>query len=312
MKRGLIALLVVLVSFGGVLAQEIVSYHADIDVSGQVLVESVSISIRNNHETALRRLTYPFSGQVRGLKTFDESGGLESEVKVRGGKSYVTTILRDPLGLDENTTIRYEFEDPAAVSSFNGTYILSTSFPLLANVKTFELSLRLPEGSGVVDPDVDIVPAPTEITSDGRAVILRWMASNPSEFRVFVRYRMFAPSTPLPTPPDGGGAPLLEDPALQLSLSVLLLLIFAGLLAIRIRSRPRIEEKIEVLKEDEQLILKIVSEEEGIEQREIQRRTDFSKTKVSKILAELERRGAIRKEPMGKKNKIYLAEKLKE
>ncbi|MFV2040863.1 MAG: helix-turn-helix transcriptional regulator [Candidatus Hydrothermarchaeales archaeon] len=44
----------------------------------------------------------------------------------------------------------------------------------------------------------------------------------------------------------------------------------------------------------------------------MQRKTDFSKTKVSKILSELERREAIRKESMGKKNKIYLTEKLKD
>jgi uncharacterized membrane protein len=81
---------------------------------------------------------------------------------------------------------------------------------------------------------------------------------------------------------------------------------------LKVRSRPRIQEKIDILKEDEQLILKIVAEDDGIDQREIQRRTDFSKTKVSKILTELEKREAIRKESMGKKNKIYLTQKLKE
>ncbi len=91
-----------------------------------------------------------------------------------------------------------------------------------------------------------------------------------------------------------------------------MLFIFAILLFIRLRTHESIEGKIDILKEDEQLILKIVAEEDGIEQREIQRRTDFSKTKVSKILAELDKRGAIRKETVGKKNKIYLTEKLKD
>ncbi len=316
-KRSLIVLCLILISINAAYGQEISEYTARIDVDGTVLSESVAISIRSNHPTALRKFTYPFSSQVENLKTYDDKGGLESQVELRGGTNYVTTGLREPLGNGENATLLYEFRDTSSISFFNKTYILSTSFPLLANVERFDLALRIPEGTGLKDPNVDVVPAPSEITSDGRAIILKWVEVNPSEFRIFVRFEQFPPpttttsssSTTTTLPPED--SPILNDNVV-LGLSILLLIIFAGLMLLKIRSKTRIKEKIDILKEDEQLILKLVAEEDGIGQREIQRRTDFSKTKVSKILAELEKREAIRKESVGKKNKIYLTDKLKE
>jgi uncharacterized membrane protein len=321
MKKALMILLF-LTSISTVCAQEIILYDAQIEVDSFLLMESVTISVVNNHELGLKRLTYPFSGQVKNLKTFDNVGGLESQVELRGGNNYVTTELRDPLIFEEKADVLYEFVDPTSVTFFNNTYILSTSFPLLANVKRFDLTLRLPEGTGLNDPSVDVVPAPSEITSDGRAIILKWTESNPTDFRIFVRYEPLPPpeestttSTTITLPSTstspGTSNPLLTE-EFQLSLSIFMLFIFTLLLVLKLRSRPRIQEKIEILKEDEQMILTLVAEEDGIEQREIQRRTDFSKTKVSKILSELEKREAIRKESMGKKNKIYLTQKLKD
>ena len=304
-------------------AQEIVEYQAYAQVEGMLVKESVTISVFNNHETGLARLTYPFSGQVQNLKTFDDEGGLESSVEMRGGNNYVTTSLRIPLKFEEQDDVLYEFTDPSAVTFFNGTYILSTSFPLLANVKMFDLTLRLPEGTGLNDPAVDVVPAPSDITSDGRAIILKWTESNPSDFRIFVRYKPLPPpvestttTTTLFTPQPTSTVPTdqnqLFNEGMILSLSIFMFITFAVLLIMKLRGRTTIKDKIEILKEDEQLILTLVADDDGIEQREIQRMTDFSKTKVSKILSELEKREAIRKESMGKKNKIYLTQKLKE
>jgi uncharacterized membrane protein len=318
MKRTFLVILLVLASFEVASAQEILEYNVNIKVENLLLREEIRISVKNNHPTDLRRLRYPFSGQVENLRTFDDSGGLESDVETIGGNNYVTTILREPLDFEENASVLYEFVDPSAVTFFNKTFFLSTSYPLLANVQKFELTLRLPEGTGLSDPNVDVVPAPSELTSDGRAIILKWRATNPSDFRVFVRYEPLPPPEETPTttlttiPPPPPTSNILSDQNLILALSILIFIIFTGLLVLKVRSRPRIQEKIDILKEDEQLILKIVAEDDGIDQREIQRRTDFSKTKVSKILTELEKREAIRKESMGKKNKIYLTQKLKE
>jgi uncharacterized membrane protein len=317
-KKALLVVILILASVNLAYAQEITEYNAHINADGTTLFVEVTLTVLNSHGSTLRKLTYPFSSQVENLKTFDEVGGLESQVELRGGNNYVTTELRNSLTMGENATVRYEFSDSSAVIFFNNTYILSSSFPLLANVKEFDLTLRLPEGTGLHDPNIDVIPAPSEITSDGRAVILRWMESDPSDFRVFVRYEILLQETVNITTTtttlkstESVDDVFFKDKTL-LILTSLLLLLFISLFLIKLRSGVRLKDKIEILKEDEQLILKIVAEDDGIEQREIQRRTDFSKTKVSKLLAELEKREAIRKESMGKKNRIYLSKKLKE
>jgi uncharacterized membrane protein len=323
MRRTLIILLIIVAYTGTAVGQEILGYSVHIDVSRVRLNQEVTIQISNLHETELNKFTYPFPVQIENIKTYDETGGLQSQVVIQGGKKYVTTELRDSINFGENATVLFDFEDPTSLTFFNGTYLLSTSFPLLANVRQFDLTLKLPQGTGLKDPAVDVVPAPSEITSDGRVVILKWIANNPSDFRIFVRFETIQPqmtsTTTTTTSTSTTTTILLEDESggefikgFITGSSAFVFLIFVFLIVVRLKSRKRIDEKIDILKEDEQLILKMVALEDGIEQRQIQRNTDFSKTKVSKILAELEKRGAIRKETMGKKNKIYLTEKLKE
>ncbi|PIT84555.1 hypothetical protein COU37_02640 [Candidatus Micrarchaeota archaeon CG10_big_fil_rev_8_21_14_0_10_45_29] len=71
-------------------------------------------------------------------------------------------------------------------------------------------------------------------------------------------------------------------------------------------------EKFEIflkgLNEDEKSIMQKVKEQDGIGQNTLCIRTGLSKTKLSILLTELERRGLIRKVPEGKINRIYLKE----
>lgn len=331
MKKALTLFILILgltLSFGTAAAQEILEYKVSGEISGLDLSQKVLMSVRNNHLTStLSQISYPFSGNVILLKSYDEAGGLESDAEYREGKTYVTTKLRRRLGYDEVANITAEFISVDAVAAFNNTYILSTSYSLFANVKMFEFVLRLPEGTGFKNIETDIVPAPAQITTDGRAIILKWFESNPKEFRVFVRYEPLPPPTttppetvsPVTRPPETPSTykqltgTIVKNFYSVLFLSVLLLILIAYSLfnLMRKKKEEELYNKIEILKEDEQHILKLLTEENGMEQRELQDRTNFSKAKLSKILTELEKRSVIRKESIGKKNKIYLAEKMK-
>ena len=63
---------------------------------------------------------------------------------------------------------------------------------------------------------------------------------------------------------------------------------------------------LKALNEDEKKVIIAVKDQDGIEQSTLRIRTDLSKTKLSVILSELEKKNLIRKLPSGKKNKIYL------
>ncbi|MEK6834757.1 MAG: winged helix-turn-helix transcriptional regulator [Nanoarchaeota archaeon] len=60
------------------------------------------------------------------------------------------------------------------------------------------------------------------------------------------------------------------------------------------------------LNENEQKVIKAVREQDGITQATLRIRTDLSKTKLSFILADLEKKGLITKVSKGKTNQIFL------
>jgi len=60
------------------------------------------------------------------------------------------------------------------------------------------------------------------------------------------------------------------------------------------------------LSEEEQNILKVLKEQDGIQQATLRIRTSMSKAKLSIVLKEMEERGLIKKVEDGKKNKVYL------
>ncbi len=63
---------------------------------------------------------------------------------------------------------------------------------------------------------------------------------------------------------------------------------------------------LKALNEDEKKIMRSLKEQNGIEQSTLRIRTDLSKTKLSVLLTDLEKKGLIRKVPEGKKNKVHL------
>lgn len=69
----------------------------------------------------------------------------------------------------------------------------------------------------------------------------------------------------------------------------------------------KFETVLSVLSSDERAVLEAVSEQDGIKQSTLKYRVDFSKSKLSKILKDLEEvRGLITREKSGKTNKVYL------
>ena len=68
----------------------------------------------------------------------------------------------------------------------------------------------------------------------------------------------------------------------------------------------KFEFLLKALNEEEKKVMKAVKEQEGVEQSTLRIRTDLSKTKLSVVLSELEKKDLLKKVPQGKKNKVYL------
>jgi predicted transcriptional regulator len=287
-------------------ALNIEEYQANAYIVDSKLVEEVTLRIYNDKEEPLARFTYPFGGKLKNLTVHDSTGELEHSSKYAGEKTYVTSTLRGPLLTDRAIDITYEFYLDEQITQKETTYILSTTHSLLANVKTFDFTLTLPEGHGIAAGQI-VSPHP-DFDSEGRHVILVWNLHEPippelREFDAIVLYENLL----------GEKRPWWDGKKNYIYLIIIAVMLFASVnLSKRIRTKKLTNDKIDILKEDEQAIMRLIIETDGIDQREIQRETDFSKTKVSKILSELEKRGVIRKEQAGRRNKIFLTKELKE
>ncbi|MFH1376588.1 MAG: hypothetical protein ABIH25_03040 [Candidatus Woesearchaeota archaeon] len=77
-----------------------------------------------------------------------------------------------------------------------------------------------------------------------------------------------------------------------------------------IDTKTKEDEKFELilkgLSVDEKKILRVVKEQDGIEQNTLRIRTDMSKTKLSLVLSELDKKELIKKVPKGKTNQVFL------
>ena len=63
---------------------------------------------------------------------------------------------------------------------------------------------------------------------------------------------------------------------------------------------------LKALTKEEQEAMKLIRQEEGITQAMLRIKTDMSKTKLSFVLSDLEKKDLIKKELFGKTNKVYL------
>jgi uncharacterized membrane protein len=286
-------------------ALDIEEYQASAHIIDEKLVEEVTIRIYNDKEENLTQFTYPFGGELKNLTVLDSAGGIEYSSKYTGDKTYVTSTLRRPLITDRAYDVTYRFYLDDQITRKETTYILSTTHSLLANVKKFNFSITLPPGYGISGQSVS--PHPGNFISDGRHVILEWDLSDPippelREFDAIVLYENLL----------GEKRPFLEGKGTYIYLIIIAGVLIGSVKLAKQFKKKQTNEKIDILKDDEQTIMRLILDTDGIDQREIQRETDFSKTKVSKILSELEKRGVIRKEQVGRRNKIFITKKLKE
>ncbi len=79
----------------------------------------------------------------------------------------------------------------------------------------------------------------------------------------------------------------------------------------QIRSKSKMKEDIELLNEKEKAVVNEIINDEGINQSELRRKVNLTKSNLTKIIAKLELRNVLKRKRYGKINKLYLGEKMK-
>lgn len=291
MRKIFIALLLMFIScIETVSSVEILSYTTHLYFYNDELTKEVYMII--NTKEPLESFTYVFSGAYGSLEVFDEyNNPLKFVVDMKRGLNYVTVFLNK--NYSGRFLIKYIFKD-MDYSYFereeNGSifkyYNLVISDIIQANVLNYTIRIYIDKGYKILD----IVPY-TTIGLENDYYLLEFSSEKKGIFKVAIFLKRFKKTYP------------------NIFLPIFIVPIFLILLVIIIRMylrKIRFEKVTKGLRDDEIYVLKIIMKHNGIEQKKIEEMTNFSKAKVSKILSELERRGLIRKERVGNRNKLYI------
>ncbi len=119
----------------------------------------------------------------------------------------------------------------------------------------------------------------------------------------------------------GEGCPHEEinriNPLIYFSITIIVGLILIGVYLMfppkvkkkKIKNKSKFGTILSVLSEEEQTVMKTIKEQDGITQSTLRIRTDLSKTKLSFVLSDLEKKNLIKKVLKGKTNQVFLKRK---
>lgn len=197
-------------------------------------------------------------------------------------------------------TVKYHFTAYNLVRSIGSAKMFSYMFPITGIVGEFDLIINLPLGAGIIEKDKIGIPGVKPFSpdtgsegSDGRKIYVKWFFIKPQlgqSIETSVIYeQIFGPEQIL----IGAALLLLSIPAIFVFFAM--------------RRKGRIEQVLPILNENERVVMKKILEAGGdIDQRKIVRECDMSKSKVSRILKDLEERGLITMVKRGRSNKIKM------
>ena len=194
--------------------------------------------------------------------------------------------------------IEYRFRAHGLVSSLQNLEIFQYRFPISQNTDNYSLTIKLPLGTGLVERSKlegtgleRFEPVWGKEGSDGRRIFLEWDLEEPKLWEsldVSIVYER-----------------IVEDQIFMfLIISLITVMAIAFLFFTR---RKPIRDVLHVLTDNERRVMEIIiNEKKDVDQRRIVRETDFSKTKVSRIIQTLVEKDLIEKIPKGRNNLIRL------
>ncbi len=196
--------------------------------------------------------------------------------------------------------VTYKFHGYDTISNFEGLQIFSQRFPITELVDKITITAKLPLGTAVVEQSKisgtglqRFEPVWGKEGSDGRRIYVIWERSSPKlgeAINVSIIYEQILDNQ----------AGLIMIPAIG-AMFIILIYIF----------RKRFAKDImPILTDNERKVMEIIiREKKDVDQRSIVRETDYSKSKVSRVLRNLENRGLIERFRKGRTNMVKFKRK---
>ncbi len=294
MKR----LLALLLMTGVVLAQapQFSTYHISLSID-QTVEEEFRFSLNNPYEEPLEEIELFFASEPRNVQVKPEA----SHILERVGDGYLLKIsLEQPILAGDKLDARVSFDTENWAEPINRGMLFSYSYLPEADIEELSISLKLPKGAVFSLDDLEgqkasVSPAPDSVSTDGERVILTWKKSNVKEGEIVSLMVIYSTTR---------------------SYSILYF-ILGGVLGasgvwLYLKSKEKEKKKKMIskvvplaLSSDEKIVYDILTKGETT-QEELRKQIGYSKSKISKLVRNLEMKKLVKKTPYRKTNKLKL------
>ncbi|MCD6557612.1 MAG: MarR family transcriptional regulator [Candidatus Aenigmarchaeota archaeon] len=270
----------------------------EMNIVAQIREEYVHMSVEIKYNLTVGRTDYFVLAPVTDVHVYDENNSeLVCKLKER---DIGTLILCEGVSLKK---VRFEFNAYELVKKQGKINHFSYPFSIRDPTEEFSLVVKLPIGAMIVEQEKlnqsGMKPySPEDATrgSDGRCIYLSWHKLKPRLGTTF-DVSIFFERVELPKSPT----------------TLLVAIVFLLLAVIFFLSRKKSYDVIlPVLTKEERDVVSLLlaSGKKQMDQREIVRKIDMSKSKVSRIIKNLEQRGIVKRIRLGRTNKVKLLERV--
>ncbi|MFQ5975480.1 MAG: MarR family transcriptional regulator [Candidatus Hydrothermarchaeales archaeon] len=278
--RILYLLIIFILLFPPVTAQEFHTYSIKADITGETVQEEVELTL-----SGMSDLTYVVDGNIDQISPTSNDGKIEYEVQ-QGPQSYVVIS-----NLSDKGHLKLSFSTGAPLSRKDGEMeaLFKLRFPV--SVGDFSLQVILPDHSLPISTEdgYSIFPTPDSQSIEGNRYHIQWGGNNfkaGDEVTYSVAYSV----------PQRSYFPYLIS---------LVILVGTILSIYYMRGRKR-DLFLKGLGKDERKVMELLLERKEAYQHEILEEIGVSKVKMTRIVQKLEEKGLIEKKKLGKRNKLTL------
>jgi uncharacterized membrane protein len=255
---------------------------------------SVLNVITLNLNSSVSNFDYKLKYRIFKVQVESEYAPAECETKVTD-TSLVSCNFMDFENYDR-TKINIRFSTTDTVNKVDENYDFSNFVQIEGEVKSFFNIVYLPETSSLVTdlPNESFSPRNGKTLSDGKHIMIYWGKENletGEDLFFSVNYKM----------PVGD----VYDIGVMAVIAVLIIVSLGVVYIKATRKHDSMKVIMPLLKGDEKIVVDVLNKHEGsVNQRVIVRESDFSKAKVSRLVAGLKERGIVDVEILGRTNKV--------
>ncbi|NIO23169.1 MAG: hypothetical protein GTN38_04055 [Candidatus Aenigmarchaeota archaeon] len=242
---------------------------------------------------------YRVKYEVHNLEVENKYGTAECETKM---ERELTVISCDVVNTEEmnKTQVQLDFETRENVDKIGEDYEFDSLYLVDVPVERAFSIVYLPETATLKTkvPSESFTPRYGNTLSDGKHIMVYWEREDVKvgdDLEFSVSYIM----------PAAAGS--LYDVAIIVIIAVVLITVIAVGYVKRTHRESSVKVVMPLMKGDEKRIIDILAERKGQAiQRVLVRESDFSKAKVSRLVASLKERGIVDVEHLGRTNRITL------